>query len=32
MLEVASAAGQLRSIAGCRLGDKTENKGPGIEG
>ena len=32
MLEVAPAAGQLRSIAGCKLGDKKGSKGPGIEG
>lgn len=32
MLEVAPAAGQLRSIVGCRLGGKTVSKEPGIEG
>lgn len=31
MLEVAPVAGQLHSIAGCRLGDKG-SKEPGIEG
>lgn len=32
MLEVAPAAGQLHSIVGCRLEDKTGSKEPGIEG
>lgn len=32
MLEVAPEAGQLRSIVECRLGGKTGNKEPGIEG
>jgi len=32
VLEVAPAAGQLRNIVGCRLGDKTGSKGLGIEG
>lgn len=32
MLVVASAAGQLRSIVECRLGDRKTSKEPGIEG
>lgn len=32
MLEVAPVAGQLHSIAGCRLGDKKGSREPGIEG
>lgn len=32
MLEVAPVAGRLHSIVGCRLGDKTGSKEPGIEG